>query len=127
MPCRIPETVSRYLQARARLQRGDPDNTFGNSGVISSGAFAKAIRQVRNDGSIKGVILRVNSPGGDASASDEILHELKLLSRAKPLSSLCRISRRREAISFPSLATRLFHIRIQFTARSAFFIETECT
>jgi protease IV len=73
------------LAGEGEIQRGDPDNVFGNSGVISSGAFAKAIRQVRNDRSIKGVILRVNSPGGDASASDEILHELKLLSRAKPL------------------------------------------
>jgi protease IV len=73
------------LAGEGEIQRGDPDNAFGNTGVISSGAFAKAIRQVRNDRSIKGVIVRVNSPGGDASASDEILHELKLLSRAKPL------------------------------------------
>jgi protease IV len=73
------------LAGEGEIQRGDPDNAFGNTGVISSGAFAKAIRQVRDDRSIKGVILRVNSPGGDASASDEILHELKLLSRAKPL------------------------------------------
>ncbi len=31
------------------------------------------------------MILRVDSPGGDAVASDEILHELKLLSKAKPV------------------------------------------
>jgi protease-4 len=73
------------LVGEGEIQRGEPDNAFSNAGVISSGAFAKAIRQVRSDGSIKGVILRVNSPGGDASASDEILHELKLLSRVKPL------------------------------------------
>jgi protease IV len=73
------------LVGEGDIQRGEPDNAFTSTGVISSGAFAKTIRQVRNDGSIKGVILRVNSPGGDASASDEILHELQLLSRAKPL------------------------------------------
>jgi protease IV len=73
------------LVGEGEIQRGEPDNVFGNAGVISSGAFAKTIRRVRSDGSIKGVILRVNSPGGDASASDEILHELKLLSRVKPV------------------------------------------
>ncbi len=73
------------LVGAGEIQRGEPDNTFSNTDVISSGAFAKTIRQIRNDRSIKGVILRVDSPGGDASASDEILHELKLLSRAKPL------------------------------------------
>lgn len=83
----MPNTGDRIaiLAGEGEIQRGDPDNSFGNTGVISSGAFARAIRQVRNDGSIKGVIVRVNSPGGDASASDEILHELKLLSRVKPL------------------------------------------
>jgi protease-4 len=65
--------------------RGSGDDSLTNQSVISSGAFSKVIRQVRDDGSIKGVILRVNSPGGDAVASDEILHELKLLSAAKPL------------------------------------------
>lgn len=61
------------------------EDGIGGQAVISSGSFSKIVRQVRNDSSIKGVILRVDSPGGDAVASDEILHELKLLSAAKPL------------------------------------------
>jgi protease IV len=73
------------LVGEGEIVSGEPDNALGNQGMISSGAFAKTVQQVRNDGSIKGVILRVNSPGGDAVASDEILHELKLLSGAKPL------------------------------------------
>lgn len=67
------------------LRGGDGDNSVGNQTVISSGAFIKIVRQVRDDSSVKGVILRVDSPGGDAVASDEILHELKLLSAQKPL------------------------------------------
>lgn len=63
---------------------GESDSSF-SEGNISSGSFEKTIRQVREDSNIKGVILRVDSPGGDAVASDEILHELKLLSAAKPL------------------------------------------
>jgi protease IV len=65
--------------------RSSSDDSTTNESIISSGSFNKIIRQVRNDNSIKGVILRVDSPGGDAVASDEILHELKLLSAAKPL------------------------------------------
>lgn len=67
------------------LRGSTGDDAMSNQAVISSGAFSKVVRQVRNDGSIKGVILRVDSPGGDAVASDEILHELKLLSATKPL------------------------------------------
>jgi len=74
------------LVGEGEIVRGEPQEGFGDTTNISSGGFAKVIRQVRNDGSIKGVIVRVNSPGGDSVASDEILHELKLLSAAKPLA-----------------------------------------
>jgi protease-4 len=73
------------LVGEGDIVSGNPSNGFGSQDVISSGGFAKLIRRVREDNSVKGVILRVDSPGGDAVASDEILHELKLLSRAKPL------------------------------------------
>jgi len=73
------------LVGEGDILRGEPDGGFNNQSVISSGVFAKTIRQVREDTTVKGVILRVDSPGGDAVASDEILHELKLLSSAKPL------------------------------------------
>ncbi|MCX6620732.1 MAG: S49 family peptidase, partial [Acidobacteria bacterium] len=54
-------------------------------GNITANGFIKTLRQVRDDTNIKGVILRINSPGGDAIASDDILHEVKLLSGKKPL------------------------------------------
>lgn len=74
-----------FLAGQGDIIRGDGDNSIGGESVIASQAFTKLIRRVRNDGSIKGVILRIDSPGGDAVASDELLHELKLLSGAKPL------------------------------------------
>ena len=73
------------LTGEGDIVRGDPDSSLANQTAISSGSFVKVIRQVRNDSGVKGVILRVNSPGGDSVASDEILHELKLLSAVKPL------------------------------------------
>jgi protease-4 len=62
---------------------GEPG--LGSQAVIASGPFIKLIRQIRQDHSIKGVILRIDSPGGDATASDEILRELKLLNDEKPV------------------------------------------
>ncbi len=73
------------LVGEGEIVQGDPSRSFGNTSEIAGRAFAKLVRQVRNDSAVKGVILRVNSPGGDSLASDDILHELKLLSAAKPL------------------------------------------
>lgn len=55
------------------------DESFTGTG------FIKLLKQVENDSSIQGVILRVDSPGGDAVASDDILHEVKNLAKKKPL------------------------------------------
>lgn len=52
---------------------------------ITSAAMAPLLRRVAGDDDIKGVIVRINSGGGDAIASDEILHEMKRLSAKKPL------------------------------------------
>ncbi|WGH27753.1 MAG: signal peptide peptidase SppA [Candidatus Bostrichicola ureolyticus] len=43
------------------------------------------INNIINDKSIKSVVLRINSTGGDAIASDNIFHKLILLKRKKPL------------------------------------------
>lgn len=60
-------------------------NAFGEDASITVANSVKVLREVAGNESIKGVILRVDSPGGDAVASDEILREVKLLSKKKPL------------------------------------------
>jgi protease-4 len=72
------------LVGEGDIVSGNPNNGFGGQTLISSGGFKKLVEQLRNDHSIKGVILRIDSPGGDAVASDDILHELKVLSHLKP-------------------------------------------
>jgi protease-4 len=74
-----------FLVGQGDIVRAEAGANPGSEELIASGGMAKLIRQVRDDRDIKGVILRVDSPGGDATASDEILHELKLLQRHKPL------------------------------------------
>ncbi len=73
------------LVGEGDIVSGDPNDGYNSQSMISAVAFSKLIRRVRDDGSVKGVILRVDSPGGSAVASDEILHELKLLGAVKPL------------------------------------------
>jgi len=56
----------------------------GNDGIYSEN-FIHEIKKLKNNDKIKAVVLRVNSPGGSANASDEILFELKELQKEKPL------------------------------------------
>jgi protease IV len=54
-------------------------------GQIGSDTFAETVAALRKNKNIKAVVLRVNSPGGSATASDHMQRELKLLSQEKPL------------------------------------------
>ena len=52
---------------------------------VYSKTFINLINEIKNDDDIKAVVLRVNSPGGSANASAEILYELYELKKKKPL------------------------------------------
>ncbi|MFK8181796.1 MAG: signal peptide peptidase SppA [Phormidesmis sp.] len=53
--------------------------------VITSQGLAQTLREIRKDEDIKAVVLRVNSPGGSAVASEVIADEVKKLAAEKPL------------------------------------------
>jgi protease-4 len=63
---------------------GEINDSKEDEGVVGGEAFVKLIEKVENDNSIKGVVLRVNSPGGSAFASEQIYHQLKKLKAKKP-------------------------------------------
>lgn len=52
---------------------------------LASNTIVRDIRKIRENKSIKALVLRVNSPGGSALASDEIYRELTLLAESKIL------------------------------------------
>ncbi|KQR91904.1 signal peptide peptidase SppA [Chryseobacterium sp. Leaf180] len=54
-------------------------------GDIHSERYIKYIKNLQEDKKVKAVVLRINSPGGSANASDEILFELQQLKKSKPL------------------------------------------
>ena len=67
------------------ITRGeDGQDLSGDSGIESEG-FDKLLRRVGNDADIKGVVVRIDSPGGEVFASDAIWREMNLLSKKKPL------------------------------------------
>ncbi len=47
--------------------------------------FAREIRRLRQDPAVKAIVLRVNSPGGSATASEHILRELRLARETMPV------------------------------------------
>jgi protease-4 len=91
-------TVGNYLRApsKEKEKAGDPkiaviyasgeiESGKGASDKIGSETIAKAIREAREDEKVKAIVLRVNSPGGSALASEVIWRETQLAAKAKPL------------------------------------------
>ena len=64
---------------------GDIVDGEGGDGMIGGTALSRELRRVRNDGKVKAVVLRVNSPGGSAIASEQIQRELSLIAKKKPI------------------------------------------
>lgn len=67
------------LYASGSINSGDEYND------IHSEKYIKYIKELQENDKVKAVVFRINSPGGSANASDEILFELQQLKKKKPL------------------------------------------
>ncbi|WP_312298343.1 signal peptide peptidase SppA [Chryseobacterium sp.] len=67
------------LYASGSINNGDGYND------IHAEKYVKYIKKLQEDDKVKAVVFRINSPGGSANASDEILFELQQLKKKKPL------------------------------------------
>lgn len=88
-----------YIREAASMQKGSRIALIAGSGAILRGSsrgfggdegifsedFIRLLRDAGKDTSLKGAIVRIDSPGGDAIASDDILREMRVLSKKKPL------------------------------------------
>ncbi|XP_042426919.1 serine protease SPPA, chloroplastic-like [Zingiber officinale] len=72
------------IRASGAITRTRNPFSFASSGIIAEQLIEK-IRSVRESNKFKAVILRIDSPGGDALASDLIWREIKLLAASKPV------------------------------------------
>jgi protease IV len=97
-----PINAAKYLQAiqaRPSLPKKTRVALLGGNGIIVSGnsdevwgnymggeTISARLREIREDKSIKGVLFRVDSPGGSAVGSDKVWREVALLEKAgKPV------------------------------------------
>jgi protease-4 len=73
---RHPRVAVLYAVGTIVSGRGGFDATDGN--LVGSDSIVEDIRRIRDDRSIRGIVLRIDSPGGSSVASDVILRELQL-------------------------------------------------
>lgn len=67
------------------IAQGDIVSGDGGEYSIGSERISSAIRKARKNDKVKAVVLRVNSPGGSALASEIIWREIKLTQEVKPV------------------------------------------
>ncbi|MFN6946509.1 MAG: signal peptide peptidase SppA, partial [Cytophagaceae bacterium] len=67
------------------VMEGNIEQGAGRRNVIGSESFTEEIRKARLDDDVKAVVIRINSPGGSALASDLIWREIEMTNRVKPV------------------------------------------
>ncbi|HPT25678.1 MAG TPA: signal peptide peptidase SppA [Bryobacteraceae bacterium] len=73
------------LVAQGDIVRAGTASPFGEDTLLEPGEMTALAKQIGADRTIDAVVVRIDSPGGDAVASDEILSAMKELSKKKPL------------------------------------------
>jgi protease IV len=73
------------VYAVGEIMSGESETSPFGGDLAGSSTLARAIRQARNDATIKAIVLRVDSPGGSGTASEVIWRELTLARKSKPV------------------------------------------
>ncbi|QRR03694.1 signal peptide peptidase SppA [Dyadobacter sandarakinus] len=90
--------IDKYLQGDTSADEGDFNKRVGvlvAEGEITSGEggdesigserFVKELKKIRENDRVKAVVIRINSPGGSALASDVMWREIQLTAKSKPV------------------------------------------
>lgn len=67
-----------YAQGEIHSGEGDVD-------IIGEGSMRRSLQEARKDKNVKAIVLRINSPGGNALTSDLIWREVELTKKVKPV------------------------------------------
>ena len=83
----VPDTEAKTSENNIAVIVGEGEIADGNGseGIIGGDKIAAEIRKARNDDKIKAIVLRINSPGGSALASDKMWREVTLTKGKKPI------------------------------------------
>ncbi|ESU23239.1 putative protease IV [Flavobacterium enshiense DK69] len=68
------------VYAQGEIQSGEGDVSY-----IGEGSMRRSLEEARNDDDVKAVVLRVDSPGGNALTSELIWREIELTKKVKPV------------------------------------------
>ncbi len=72
------------IYAAGTINSGRSGYDPGNGAVVGSDTLIEYIKQARRDSAVRAIVLRVDSPGGSATASDAIWRELMITKNEKP-------------------------------------------
>lgn len=78
------DAIAVYYASGDIIQNGS-DEMFSNGQNIVGKEVCKDLESLMNDDDVKAVVIRVNSGGGDAFASEQIWHQVSLLKQKKPV------------------------------------------
>ncbi len=80
-------TIKPNIKAKEKIAvlYADGEISMSGSDGITATKYCEVIPKIKADSSIKAVVLRVNSPGGDAQAAEMINQELQRLREVKPV------------------------------------------
>jgi protease-4 len=70
------------IQGDGQINDGASESSFGGTSSIGGDTISKAFRDATEDDNVKAILFRVNSPGGSALASDQILDSIKKAQKA---------------------------------------------
>ncbi len=67
------------------ILRGSPSDNGVDETALTSYGFNRLLEGVVNDSTVKGIIVRIDSPGGEVTASDEIWRQMNLAGKKRPM------------------------------------------
>ncbi len=79
-----PQSRIAVVYASGVIASGKSGYDPGNGAVVGSDTFVEQLRRLRDDDTIKAIVLRVDSPGGSSVASDVMWRELMITRDQKP-------------------------------------------
>lgn len=65
--------------------QGEIGNGEGDVNVIGEGSMRRSLQEARKDEDVKAIVLRIDSPGGNALTSELIWREIELTKKVKPV------------------------------------------
>lgn len=79
------DKIAIYYASGDIVQDPKAATMFGNNDYIASRKVCKDLEDLMNDDDVKAVVVRINSGGGDAYASEQMWHQMSELRKVKPV------------------------------------------